>query len=85
MAELVTDHQTGRLFESGNADELAQVVQELASDVSVRSQLRLQARREYVDRYTPTQNYRMLMEIYDRALGALGSATHNSLKLGADS
>lgn len=77
MAELVTDGETGVLFEAGNAEELAKAVRSLAADASRRTQLRQAARRAYLERYTPQENYRLLLKIYQKALGAVHADAKN--------
>jgi len=68
MSELVQPGRTGRLFEAGNADDLARQVGELLSNAAELSELRRGARQEYLRAYTADQNYPMLMEAYRQAL-----------------
>jgi len=60
--------ECGRLFEAGNADDLARQVGELLSNAAELSELRRGARQEYLRAYTADQNYPMLMEAYRQAL-----------------
>jgi glycosyltransferase involved in cell wall biosynthesis len=68
MAELVEHGKTGRLFETGNAAQLAHHVEELVGDQQTLSALRSGARQQYLHNYTADRNYPMLMEAYQRAL-----------------
>jgi glycosyltransferase involved in cell wall biosynthesis len=67
MSELVQPGRSGRLFEAGNADDLARQVGELLSNAAELSELRRGARQEYLRAYTADQNYPMLMEAYRQA------------------
>ena len=69
MAEYVRDKQTGLTFETGQADDLIQKIDLLLSDPEYLLNMRLAARAEYEKRYTAEANFRMLIEIYGRALG----------------
>lgn len=70
MAELVDHEQTGLLFTAGDAQELAKAAARLSQDGALVEALRQQARRVYLDRYTPQQNFTLLMEIYRQAIAA---------------
>jgi glycosyltransferase involved in cell wall biosynthesis len=70
MREIVTDGMTGLHFHPGNATDLAEkVAQAWASPARMR-EMGAAARREYLARYTATQNYSQLIDIYDAALRA---------------
>ncbi|MGB7353789.1 MAG: glycosyltransferase family 4 protein [Acidobacteriaceae bacterium] len=69
LGEIVEDGVTGRLFQPGNAQDLARKVTEILSSPARLSQLRSNARREYEEKYTPNTNYDMLMDIYWKAIG----------------
>lgn len=70
MAELVTNGKTGQLFEAGNPAQLARHVEQLLNQPETLSDLRRGARQEFLRTYTAHRNYPMLMEAYQRALGA---------------
>jgi glycosyltransferase involved in cell wall biosynthesis len=64
--EIVENGRTGMLFEPGNARNLAARIQALEHpDVS--RAMGDQARRRYVERYTPELNLELLMDIYREA------------------
>jgi glycosyltransferase involved in cell wall biosynthesis len=67
VAELVEEGKTGLYFASGDADDLATKAAQLASDTSTYSEMRVQCRRTFEERYTDKSNYKLLMEIYRRA------------------
>jgi glycosyltransferase involved in cell wall biosynthesis len=72
-AELVDDGRTGHLFQPGNAEELTAKVRQFVAAGDEQIEMRLAARREFEEKYTPERNYSQLMEIYHRA----GARTEN--------
>jgi glycosyltransferase involved in cell wall biosynthesis len=69
-AELVDDGRTGKLFQPGDAEDLAAKVRQfVAAGVADGEQIAMRraARREFEEKYTPERNYAQLMEIYHRA------------------
>ena len=72
MAELVTDGQTGLLFEPGNARDLAAKVKALLADPAECQRLGRAARAEFEAKYTADRNYEMLLAIYRAAIGRSG-------------
>lgn len=69
MAELVDHGRTGLHFEPGEAGDLVSKIRRLLADPRELSQMRQAARREFERRYTAESNYRILIAIYERALG----------------
>jgi len=68
LAELIEDGRTGALFSAGNQEHLAATIERFAnSDLAV---MRSEARREYELKYTPNVNYRLMLDIYERAIDA---------------
>jgi len=67
MAEIVQEGRTGLLFTPGNAQNLAEKVQWASSHPEQIKEMGRNARKEYESRYTAEQNYRILLEIYQRA------------------
>lgn len=68
MATLIDHERTGLHFRPGGAEDLAAKVEWLLSHPVVLTQMRKEARAEYEAKYTAERNYRMLMEIYARAI-----------------
>jgi len=68
MAEIIEDGRTGVLFRSGDSDDLATKIEWVAGHPAEMARMRREARAEYLLKYTPEQNYQLLMEIYDRAI-----------------
>ncbi len=64
ITELVDPKRTGRLFEPGNAADLAQQVDELLARPEVLAQMRTLARQEFEAKYTDRANYQQLIEVY---------------------
>jgi glycosyltransferase involved in cell wall biosynthesis len=73
MEEIVADGRTGLCFTPGKAQELAQKVDWAWSHPEEMAAMGRAARAEYEAKYTAERNYMMLMEIYQRVLGARGS------------
>lgn len=69
VPEYVTHRRTGLLFQSGDAEDLAQSVRSTFENPQSLHAMRFAARREYELKYTPERNYKMLMDIYATALG----------------
>jgi len=67
-AELVHDGSTGVLYESGNAAALASRVKWMLTHPAEKALMQARARREFLDRYTASANYRMLIDIYSNLL-----------------
>jgi glycosyltransferase involved in cell wall biosynthesis len=68
MAEIVEDGVTGLYFEAGNSDDLRQKVEWMEQHPKECRQMGLNARVEYLQKYTPERNYEMLMGIYRQAI-----------------
>jgi glycosyltransferase involved in cell wall biosynthesis len=68
IAEIVDHGRTGLHFRPGNPDDLIQQVEWAISNPSKLVAMGQEARLEYETKYTAQENYRMLMQIYDRAL-----------------
>ena len=67
LAEVVSDGETGFHFEAGNAADLASKVNMLATDRQMAQRMGNRARELFMEKYTPAQNFQMLMGIYERA------------------
>jgi glycosyltransferase involved in cell wall biosynthesis len=68
IAELVQDQKTGLLFNPGNYQDLVEKVQWALAHPQQVQQMRIQARSEFEAKYTPQQNYRQIMAIYQRVM-----------------
>lgn len=64
MAEIVEDDVTGLHFEAGNSDDLAEKVNYLINNPDKCKLLGENARKVYLEKYTPQKNYKMLINIY---------------------
>ena len=72
IAELVEHGRTGRQARPGDADDLADQVEALASDPAALAAMRGAARAEYAATYTGPANYTRLLDVYRRALARQG-------------
>lgn len=70
MAEIVEDHITGRHFLPGNVTDLAATARMLFDNPAACAMMGSNAHQEYLARYTPEQNYRMLVAIYRDVIDA---------------
>lgn len=70
MVEIVEDRVTGRLFEPGDANDLAAAVRWVSSLGASLDALRGAARAAYAAKYTGERNLEQLLEIYHRAMEA---------------
>jgi glycosyltransferase involved in cell wall biosynthesis len=68
MAELVRDGHTGLLFRPGDPADLAEKVRYAFSHPEHLAQMRINARREFEEKYTAERNYKMLISIYEQAI-----------------
>ena len=67
--ESISDGKTGLLFEAGNSNDLRNKVMHLINNSQLCKQLGAAARRTYLEKYTPSKNYEMLIDIYRGILG----------------
>jgi len=68
---LIRDFETGILYSSDASANLAAKVGWLWNHPEESARMGRNARKEYEDRYTPEQNYQMLIEIYEKAMAGL--------------
>jgi glycosyltransferase involved in cell wall biosynthesis len=68
MAEIVESGRTGLHFEAGNAAELSSRVAWAWANPQELERMGREARSEYEQKYTSEVNYRLLIDIYNRAL-----------------
>ena len=69
IAELVTDYHTGRLFNPGDANDLADKVDWLIRNHKTSQIMGLTARQEFEAKFTASANYKRMLQIYNVALG----------------
>ena len=74
MKEIVSDGRTGIFFSPGDAEDLAHKVEWAWTHPDELRAMGIEARREYESKYTAKKNYPILMEIYKRAIDAIGDA-----------
>jgi glycosyltransferase involved in cell wall biosynthesis len=68
LPELIEDGVTGVLFQPGNSDALAAVINTLLSDPTRLSAMSAAARRRYEALYTPEKNRDLILSIYQEAI-----------------
>jgi glycosyltransferase involved in cell wall biosynthesis len=68
MSSLVKDGLTGLLFHPGNIQDLVNKIEWALINQEKITEMRLYARAEFEDKYTPEKNYQMLMDIYNRLI-----------------
>lgn len=67
LAELIEHGRTGRLFEPGNASDLAKQISWTLDHRTHVQQMRDEVRHEYEKHYTAERNYELLLDIYASA------------------
>jgi glycosyltransferase involved in cell wall biosynthesis len=68
MAELITTGRTGALFTPSDPQSLARSVNGLLDNPAALSQMRQEARAEFLAKFNPDRNHSMMLEIYSHAL-----------------
>lgn len=68
MQELIQTGRTGALFAPGDPESLAQTVLWLRENTAAVAQMRREARAEFLAKYNPDRNHRLMLEIYQHAL-----------------
>lgn len=68
LEEIVHHGRTGLHFETGNIADLARQAEWAWSHPAEMQEMGRAARAEYEAKYTPEQNYKILMEVYERAI-----------------
>jgi glycosyltransferase involved in cell wall biosynthesis len=68
FAEIITTGRNGLLFRPGDADHLAETVRWALANPIHMAEMRLNARSDFESKYTPRQNYRELLSIYESAV-----------------
>lgn len=63
-AEVIRDGHTGRLYQPGDAEHLAKILDELLVDKATVREMGRRARFEYEEKYTPQRNYDQLLAAY---------------------
>jgi glycosyltransferase involved in cell wall biosynthesis len=76
FGELVKDGVTGLLFNPGDAQDLATKIEWALAHPDAMRDMGRAARAEYLARYTPQRNYRMLMDIYEEAVAGSQEVLH---------
>lgn len=69
LPDLVTEGETGLLFEPGNSKDLADKVRWFLENEEETLEMGRRAREVYEKKYTPEKNYEILIEIYKEAIG----------------
>jgi glycosyltransferase involved in cell wall biosynthesis len=70
LADIVTDGETGLLFEPGNPRDLTDKLAWARANPARMMEMGNKARAQYEAEFSAEVNYRRLMEIYGEAIGA---------------
>jgi glycosyltransferase involved in cell wall biosynthesis len=79
MRELIQPGRTGALFDPGDPDSLARTIVWLRENPTALAQMRREARHEYLSKYDPARNHRMMLEIYHQATARRAGADEPEL------
>ena len=80
IGELVHHGGTGLKFPPGDAAALGEALRTILGDGSLADRLGVNARAEYLAKYTPERNFEMLMRIYRFAIERKGNAVPEMLR-----
>lgn len=72
MTSLIKHQVTGLHFQHNDASDLVKQVEWALHNPKEMNQMRISARKEFEERYTPEKNYSLLMKIYERAISEHG-------------
>lgn len=76
LIDIVQDGVTGLLFNPGDGADLAAKIAWAEAHPDEMQKMGRAARAEYEAKYTPSNNYKMLMEIYEEAIAAVHRERH---------
>ena len=68
LPELIKDKVTGLLFEPGNVNDLVEKIKWMINHKAEAIEMGKRARVEFEDKYTADKNYKLLMDIYQKAI-----------------
>jgi glycosyltransferase involved in cell wall biosynthesis len=68
IPEVITDGQEGLLFQTGNAEELAEKIRHLLMSPEERSSMGRAARTKVMEQFHPTKHYERILTIYEKLL-----------------
>ncbi len=68
MKEIIQDKINGYLFEPGNENDLISKICRINEDREIARELSYNARRSYLELYTPSKNYTQLVGIYNKVI-----------------
>jgi glycosyltransferase involved in cell wall biosynthesis len=71
IPEIITDLQNGLLFEAGNIRQMVDTIKLISQEDELWRSMCFNARKTYEARYTPEQNYQMLIQVYRQAIRSL--------------
>ena len=69
MTEIIEDQRTGVHFRPGDAEDLAAKIEWALSHPAEMARMRVEARGEYLAKYTPEHNYELLMVLFELVIG----------------
>jgi len=69
MSSMIEHGHTGLHFRPGDSVDLAEKVVWAINHPKELARMRFEARQEYLAKYTAELNYKMLMNIYEKAIG----------------
>jgi len=73
LGEIISDGETGVLFESANSQDLLSKINALVVDENHRIYLAHNAREQFVEKYSEEVNFKLLMDIYNESINEVKS------------
>lgn len=68
MPEIIKDRKTGILFKAGDIDDLVGKIKSVIHSEDNLREVRLNVLKEYEKKYSPEENYKILMTVYDKVI-----------------
>jgi len=68
MPEIIKDQKTGILFKPGNIDDLVEKINSVIHSKEYLCEMRLNVLKEYEKKYSPEENHKILMTVYDKVI-----------------
>lgn len=77
IPDIIKDKETGFLFEAGNGDDLCEKIKAAIDSEDKLSKMKANILEDYSKKYSSDENYRILMEVYNRAIQQYSNKLNN--------
>jgi glycosyltransferase involved in cell wall biosynthesis len=76
MVEMIDDKSNGLHVKPGDVNDLVEKIKWLSQDATFAKNLGRQARRDYEEKYSPENNYKQMLQIYQQVIAAKKQVQH---------